>query len=213
MRVSCLVVTSRRSRDRKRDFQLQMTQMLEASCLFSFKSILLRTSGKCQSILLRTSGKCQSIKRTACMLNFIYIVQSKWYLRLKISVQGPFKTGSSNSCFNVSLIVRAWQSHKTVSTDHNFWRARWAEAEFDIPSHQTAYTETEDFLPWDSPSPRVAQPSSRSDHSTHPWLLRDQGLLLPRSLTSINDWKAGAVPVGVYPRGPLATGSQIPQLE
>ena len=62
-----------------RDFQLQTTQMLEASCLFSFKSIL-----------LRTSGKCQSIKRTACMLNFIYIVQSKWYLRLKISVQGPF---------------------------------------------------------------------------------------------------------------------------
>ena len=60
-------------------FQLQTTQMLEASCLFSFKSIL-----------LRTSGKCQSIKRTACMLNFIYIVQSKWYLRLKISVQGPF---------------------------------------------------------------------------------------------------------------------------
>ena len=63
-----------------RDFQLQTTQMLEASCLFSFKSIL-----------LRTSGKCQSIKRTACMLNFSYIAQSKWYLRLKISVQGPFK--------------------------------------------------------------------------------------------------------------------------
>ena len=65
------------------DFQLQTMQMLEASCLFSFKSIL-----------LRTSGKCQSIKRTAFMLNFIYIVQSKWYLRLKISVQGPFKTDS-----------------------------------------------------------------------------------------------------------------------
>ena len=63
-----------------RDFQLQTTQMLEASCLFSFKSIL-----------LRTSEKCQSIKRTACMLNFIYIVQCKWYLRLKISVQGHFK--------------------------------------------------------------------------------------------------------------------------
>ena len=62
-----------------RDFQLQTTQLLEASCLFSFKSIL-----------LRTSGKCQSIKRTACMLNFIYIVQCNWYLRLKISVQGPF---------------------------------------------------------------------------------------------------------------------------
>ena len=49
-----------------RDFQRQTTQMLEASCLFSFKSIL-----------LRTSGKCKSIRRTACMLNFIYIVQSK----------------------------------------------------------------------------------------------------------------------------------------
>ena len=63
-----------------RDFQLQTTQMLEASCLFSFKSIP-----------LRTSGKWQSIKRTVWMLNFVYIVQSKWYLRLKISVQGPFK--------------------------------------------------------------------------------------------------------------------------
>ena len=49
-----------------RDFEMQTTQMLEASCLFSFKSIL-----------LRTSGKCQSTKRTACMLNFIYILQSK----------------------------------------------------------------------------------------------------------------------------------------
>ena len=82
MPVSCLVVTLRESRDQKRDFQLQTTQTLEASCLFSFKSIL-----------LCTSGKCQSIKRTACMLNFIYIVQSKWYLRLKISVQGPFNAG------------------------------------------------------------------------------------------------------------------------
>ena len=63
-----------------RDFQLQTTQLLEASCLFSFKSIL-----------LRTSGKFQSIKRTAGMLNFIYIVQCKWYLQLKISVQRPFK--------------------------------------------------------------------------------------------------------------------------
>ena len=26
------------------------------------------------------------------MLNFIYIVQSKWYLQLKISVQGPFNS-------------------------------------------------------------------------------------------------------------------------
>ena len=61
-----------------------------------------------KSILLRTSEKCQSIKRTACMLNFIYIVQSKWYLRLKISVQGSFKgwwladphthAGKDNTC-------------------------------------------------------------------------------------------------------------------
>ena len=68
-----------------RDFHLLTTQLLETSCLFSFKSVL-----------LRTSGKCQSIKRTACMLNFIYIVQCKWYLRLKISVQGPFKIYSSH---------------------------------------------------------------------------------------------------------------------
>ena len=71
-----------------RDFQLQTTQMLEASCLFSFKSIL-----------LRTSGKCQSIKRTACILNFIYIVQSKWYLRLKISVQGPFNVHRNHEAY------------------------------------------------------------------------------------------------------------------
>ena len=73
-----------------RDFQLQTTQMLKASCSFSFKSIL-----------LHTSGKCQSIKRTACMLNFIYIVQSKWYLQLKISVQGLFKhiLNWTNFCF------------------------------------------------------------------------------------------------------------------
>ena len=99
MLVSCVVVTSRRSRDRNRDFQLQATQLLEASCLFSFKLIL-----------LRTSGKCQSIKRTACMLNFIYIVQCKWYLRLKLSVQGPFKHHvdlldyPSGGC-NIALVV------------------------------------------------------------------------------------------------------------
>ena len=76
-----------------RDFQLQTTQMLEVSCLFSFKSIL-----------LRTSGKCQSIKRTACMLNFIYIVQSKWYLRLEISVLGPFKAVSTRHCAATSAL-------------------------------------------------------------------------------------------------------------
>ena len=63
-----------------RDFQLQTTQLLEASCLFSFKSIL-----------LCTSGKCQCIKQTACTLNLIYIVQYTWYLQLRISVQGLFK--------------------------------------------------------------------------------------------------------------------------
>ena len=38
------------------------------------------------------------------------------------------KMGSDESHFNVSLIVR--NSHKTVSTDHNFWRERGAEADF-----------------------------------------------------------------------------------
>ena len=37
------------------------------------------------------------------------------------------KMGSDESHFNVSLIVRG-QSHKTVSTNHNFWRERRAEA-------------------------------------------------------------------------------------
>ena len=84
------VVLSWRHMIKTRDFQLQTTQLLEASCLFSFKSIL-----------LRTSRKCQCIKRIACMLTFIYIVQCKWYLRLKISVQGPFKHDwacSPNGC-------------------------------------------------------------------------------------------------------------------
>ena len=44
-----------------RDFQLQTTQMLEVLCLFSFKSILQ------ENVNLST----------ACMLNLIYIVQSK----------------------------------------------------------------------------------------------------------------------------------------
>ena len=43
MRVSCLV-TSGRSRDRNAGFSAADDAMLEASCLFSFKSILLRTS-------------------------------------------------------------------------------------------------------------------------------------------------------------------------
>ena len=80
MRVSCLVVTSRRSRDRNAGFSAA-DDADARSVVFVF--IQINT--------LRTSGKSQSIKRTACMLNFIYIVQSKWYLRLKISVQGPFK--------------------------------------------------------------------------------------------------------------------------
>ena len=39
------------------------------------------------------------------------------------------KMGSDESLFNVTLIVRDELSHKTVSTDHNFWRERTAEAE------------------------------------------------------------------------------------
>ena len=88
-----------------RDFEMQTTQMLEVSCLFSFKSIL-----------LCTSGKCQSIKRTACVLNFIYIVQSKWYLRLKISVQGPFK----------SLLSSYKTTLKQQLNVEKQWKMRWA---------------------------------------------------------------------------------------
>ena len=36
--------------------------------------------------------------------------------------------GSDESHFNVSLFVEG-QSHKTVSTDHNLWRERRAEAD------------------------------------------------------------------------------------
>ena len=42
------------------DFQLQIMQLVEASCLFSVKSVL-----------SHTSGKCSCIKQTAWMLNFI----------------------------------------------------------------------------------------------------------------------------------------------
>ena len=62
-----------------RDFQLQTMQLLEASCLFS-----------CKSILLCTSGKCQSIKRTACMLNLIYIYNVSDIYDLKSLFRGPF---------------------------------------------------------------------------------------------------------------------------
>ena len=110
MWVSYLVETSRRSHDWNRDFQLQTNQLFELSCLFSFKSIL-----------LCTSGKCQSIKWTACMLNFIYVVQCKWHLRLKISVQGPFKKkrgeklNHSTIFFLLIYVVflsRAWKNVK-----------------------------------------------------------------------------------------------------
>ena len=90
-----------------RDFQLQTTQMLEASCLFSFKSIL-----------LRTSGKYQSIERTAWMLNFIYIVQSKWYL----NVQGPFK-GISQVAEKCVALVRIGHSATTWCSFLS-WRKR-----------------------------------------------------------------------------------------
>ena len=95
MPVSCLVVTSRD--------ETGFSAADKVSCLFSFKSIL-----------LHTSGKCQSIKRTACMLNFIYIGQSKWYLRLKISVQGPFKSFPSQykieSILSTIVLALCWPS-------------------------------------------------------------------------------------------------------
>ena len=54
----CLVVTSRRSCDQNADAR---------SVVFVFIQINTFTYPR----------KCQSIKRTVCMLNFIYIVQSK----------------------------------------------------------------------------------------------------------------------------------------
>ena len=44
------------------------------------------------------------------------------YLSLHCHHQNDFciKVGSDESHFNVSLIVMQGQSHKTVSTDHNF---------------------------------------------------------------------------------------------
>ena len=77
------------------------------------------------SILLRTSGKCQSIKRTACMLNFIYIVQSKWYLRLKISVQGPFKSVLNMYDLEIgatALKKAVFTPHKTCSRTRFLWQ-------------------------------------------------------------------------------------------
>ena len=38
------------------------------------------------------------------------------------------KMGSDESHFNVSLIASEGQSHKAVSTHHNFWKERSAEA-------------------------------------------------------------------------------------
>ena len=69
-----------------RDFQLQTTQMHEASCLFSFKSIL-----------LRTSGKCKSIKRTACMLNF-----GTWHCSSNL-LNRAVNTGASWSAQNLRV--------------------------------------------------------------------------------------------------------------
>ena len=79
MRVSCLV-TSRRSRDQNVGFSAA-DDADARSAMFVFIQINTFT-------YLRK----MSIKRTAWMLNFIYIVQSKLYLRLKISVQGPFNS-------------------------------------------------------------------------------------------------------------------------
>ena len=70
------------------DFQLQTTQLLEAY-LFSFKSIL-----------LHTSGKCKSIKQTVCMLNFSYTViqyNISDIYDLKSVFRGPLTNGYSYS--------------------------------------------------------------------------------------------------------------------
>ena len=64
-----VVFVSGRSCDRNPGFSAADNSAAWSIVFVSFKSVL-----------LHTSGKCQSIKRTACMLNFIYIVECKWYL-------------------------------------------------------------------------------------------------------------------------------------
>ena len=84
MRVSCHVVTSRRSRDRNAGFSAA-DDADARSVVFVLIQINTFT-------YLRKMSVCQT---NSVYVNFIYIVQSKWYLRLKISVQGPFNAGAS----------------------------------------------------------------------------------------------------------------------
>lgn len=77
------------------------------------------------------------------------------------------------------------------------------------------------FLPFGRFWPRQTR-AAREDknkqgrrHSTHPWLLLDQGLFLSKSLTCINNvtWvsEAGAVPLRVHPRGLLQAPDTTPK--
>ena len=54
------------------------------------------------------------------------------YLSLRYHHQNDLciKLGSDESHFNVSYLKKIRDSHKTVSTDHNFWRERRTEAEW-----------------------------------------------------------------------------------
>ena len=97
-----------------RDFQLQTMQLLEASCLFSFKSILSHTSEKCQ---------CQM--NSVCVKLYLCSTMYKWYLRLKISAQAPFK---SLSCFYFRCVLSSQWKAVTVNLlilHCQLWRHFW----------------------------------------------------------------------------------------
>ena len=89
MRVSCLVLTSH---DRNLGFSAADDAAVR-SVVFVFIQINTFTYLKKTSMYQTNSVYVNFIYivQTACMLTFIYIVQCKWYLRFKISVQGPFK--------------------------------------------------------------------------------------------------------------------------
>ena len=134
-----------------------------------------------------------------CMANFLHLlstcgkVYGKQYLHVWQTV----------SAFIIYLWVSVWQTqpHLTTFKFHHGLKhieSRYCPSKFnhpgrttqhthdltyDILSHQTAHRQMT-FFPRTIPEWKS---SPRSDHSTRPWFLRDQGLLPTRSLRSINE--------------------------
>ena len=103
----------------------------------------------------------------------IYLWESVWHTQPRLSTFKfchGLKHVESRCCPSKS-------SHPRRTTRHTH------DLTYNILSHQTEYRQIT-FFPRTIPEWKS---SSRSDHSTHPWLLRDQGLLPNRSLRSINE--------------------------